>query len=112
MKRNEKLFLEDILESIKNIELFTKGISKDSFIKNKEKQSAIIRQIEIIGEAVKNISEETKKKNSVIEWKKIAGSRDIFVHAYFGVNLDRIWNIIEIDLPKLKKEIEKINVEV
>ncbi|MEK6871712.1 MAG: HepT-like ribonuclease domain-containing protein [Nanoarchaeota archaeon] len=59
MKRDELLFLEDILESITNIEKFSKGLTKDKFIKDKLKQSAIIRQIEVIGEAVKNISDKT-----------------------------------------------------
>lgn len=112
MIRNEMLFLEDILDSISNIEKFSKDLSKEKFLKNELKQSAIIRQIEIIGEAVKNISDKTKDKYPQIEWKKIAGSRDIFIHAYFEVNLERIWDILKKDLPNLKEKILKIKTEV
>ena len=111
MIRNELLFIEDILNSIKNIEDFSRGLTKEEFIKDKLRQSAIIRQIEIIGEAVKNISDKTKKKYPNIEWRKIAGSRDILSHAYLGISMERVWNIIEKDLPKLKKEIEKIKID-
>lgn len=112
MRRNELLFLEDILDSISNIEKFSRGLSKEKFLKNELKQSAIIRQIEIIGEAVKNISDATRKKYPEIEWKKIAGSRDIFIHAYFEVNLERIWDILKKDLPDLKKKILKIKKDL
>lgn len=106
--RDEILFVEDILENIKDIENFSKGLTKEEFGSNKLKQNAIVRSLEIIGEAAKNISERTKTKYSEIQWRKIVGSRDIFIHAYFGVNLDRIWDIIKSDLPTLKKQIQKI----
>ena len=111
MIRDESLFLEDILNSIKNIEDFSRGLDKEGFINDKLKQSAIIRQIEVIGEAVKNISDKTKKKHPEIEWRKIAGTRDIFSHAYFEITLDRVWDILETDLPKLKKDISKIKID-
>ena len=110
MKRNIWLFIEDILNSIKNIGEFSKNLDKDKFSKNNLRQSAIIRQLEIIGEAVKNIPNSFREKYPKIAWKDIAGLRDILSHAYFGVNLDRVWKIIESDLPKLKKEIISINI--
>ena len=111
MIRNELLFINDILESIENIKQFTKEISKKYFIENREKQSAVIREIEIIGEAVKNISGETKMKYPEVEWRKIAGTRDILSHVYFEIVSDRIWDIIKEDLSILKKQIEKIKKE-
>lgn len=108
MKRDIGLFIEDILKSIKNIEEFSKNLDKEKFSKDNLRQSAIIRQLEIIGEAVKNIPDSFREKYPKIAWKDIAGFRDILSHAYFGVNLDRVWNIIESDLPKLKEEINKI----
>lgn len=111
MKRDIGLFIEDIINSIKNIEEFSKNLNKEKFSKNKLRQSAIIRQLEIIGEAVKNVPSAFREKYPQIAWKDIAGFRDILSHAYFGVNLDRVWNIIENDLPKLKEEINKINIE-
>jgi len=102
------VFLEYILESINNIESFSNKLSKEKFLKTRLKQSAIIREFEIVGEAVKNIDEAFRKKYPEIEWKKIAGLRDKLTHHYFGVNLERVWIIIKDDLPILKKEIEKI----
>src|SRR3989338_2643061 len=112
MKREEMLFIKDILESICNIETFSKDLSKTDFLRNRLKQSAIIREFEIVGEAVKNISELTKRKYPKVEWKRIAGARDIFIHSYFIVNLDRVWQIITGDLLKLKTQIEKIKKDL
>jgi uncharacterized protein with HEPN domain len=111
MKRDINLFIQDILESIKDIESFSKGLTKEKFIIDKLKQNAIIRSLEIIGEAAKNVPESFREKYSDIPWRKIAGFRDILSHAYFGVSMDRVWKIIETDLPKLKVEIEKIKVD-
>tara|TARA_Y100000310_G_scaffold189745_1_gene189715 strand:+ start:824 stop:1165 length:342 start_codon:yes stop_codon:yes gene_type:complete len=108
VKRDIILFVEDILECVENIENFTKGISKKKFLEDTEKQYAVVRGINIIGEAVKNIPNSFREKYPQIEWKKIAGSRDVLIHAYFGVNLDKVWNVIREEIPKLKKEIENI----
>ncbi|MDD5651506.1 MAG: DUF86 domain-containing protein [Candidatus Nanoarchaeia archaeon] len=111
MKRDVNLFIEDIIKSIKNIENFTKGINKEKFLKDELRQSAVIRQLEIIGEAAKNVPDSFREKYPKIPWKEISGFRDILSHAYFGVSIERVWNIIEKDLPTLKKEIEKIDIE-
>jgi len=111
MKRDIGLFIEDIINSIKNIEEFSKSLDKEKFSKDNLRQSAIIRQLEIIGEAVKNIPNSFRETYPKIAWKDIAGFRDILSHAYFGVNFDRVWKIIEIDLPKLKEEISKIKID-
>ena len=102
MKRDTSLFIEDILESIKNIESFTKGITEKELSKNIEKQSAIIRQIEIIGEAAKNIPLSIRKKYPDIPWKDIVGMRDVISHGYFKVDLFIVWKVIKEDLPDLK----------
>ncbi len=111
MKRDVNLFINDILESIKDIESFSKGLTRDKFRNDKLKQNAIIRSLEVIGEAVKNIPDSFKDKFPNIPWRKIAGFRDVLSHAYFGVSMDRVWNIVEKDLPKLKKEIIEISSE-
>jgi len=108
MKRNLNLFLEDILDSINLIEKSTKNMSKKEFEENKDIQDATIRRIEIIGEAVKNITLNFKSKYPEVEWKKIAGTRDIFIHAYFKIDLEKIWEVVKKDLFFLKKEIRKI----
>lgn len=111
MKRDVGLFIEDILKSIKNIEDFTKGMNREKFSRNELKQSAVIRQLEIIGEAAKNVPVSFREKYPKIPWKEISGFRDILSHAYFGVNMERVWNIIEKDLFSLKKEIERIDIK-
>lgn len=112
MKRDEMLFIEDILENILLIENSIKNLSKDEFVNDKMIIDATIRRLEVIGEAVKNISEKIKRKYPEIEWRKIAGTRDAIIHAYFNVDLDITWNIIKINLPDLKNKILKIKKEL
>jgi len=108
MSRELLLFIEDILENISNIELFMHGVDKEKFLKNEEKQYAVIRALEIIGEAVKNIPEDFRKKYSTTPWREIAGFRDVLIHSYFGVNLDRVWKIVKDDIPMLRNKILEI----
>lgn len=112
MKRDEMLFIEDILENILLIEDSIKNLSKDEFVNDKMIIDATIRRLEVIGEAVKNISEKIKRKYPEIEWRKIAGTRDAIIHTYFNVDLDITWNIIKINLPDLKNKILKIKKEL
>jgi len=105
MKRNVKLYLQDIWESILAIEEYTQNLSEDRFYSNRQVQDAIIRRLEIIGEAVKNIDDDIRDKYPQIPWKKIAGMRDIIAHEYFGVKLDRVWDVVRKDLPNLKEKI-------
>lgn len=72
------------------------------------KQSAIVREIEIIGKAVKNVPDDFKDKHKEIEWRKIAGMRDIIIHNYFRIDLNAVWNVINKDIPVLKKQMAKI----
>lgn len=108
MKRNMRLYLQDIWESVLAIEEYTKNLSEDGFYSNRQVQDAIVRRLEIIGEAVKNIDEDFREKHPQIPWKKIAGMRDIIAHEYFGVKLDRMWDVVRKDLPELKEKIETI----
>ena len=106
MKKDPKIFLEHILDSIGAIEEYTKNIGEDEFCAARKTVDAVVRNIEIIGEAVKNLSTGFKNKAPHIPWKKIAGMRDNLIHEYFGVNKSLVWEVVKKDLPELKKEIE------
>ena len=112
MKKEIRIFIEDILESIERIEEHTKGVNKDNFLEDVKTQDAVMKRLEIIGEAVKNIPTDFRKKYPDIPWKKIAGMRDILIHEYFGVNFKRVWGVVEKDLPGLKDKISKIWREI
>ena len=101
------MFLDDILESISAIKEFSKNITIEELSNNRMKKDAIVRELEIIGEASKNISDSIKD-NSDIEWSKIIGVRNIIIHRYFRIDLNAVLNIINHDIPKLEKDILNI----
>ena len=107
-KRGDKEFLLDIIEAIKRIELYTKELSYQDFLQKIETQDAVVRNFEIIGEAVKNISKNLKTKYNNLQWKEIAGMRGKVIHFYFGVNWDIVWKAAKNSLPQLKEKIEGI----
>jgi len=107
MKR-DKPYLQHILDAISDIKKFTENTSRELFFKNKEKQYAVIRALEIIGEATKNLSIELKENYPEIPWKTIAGMRDKLIHQYFGIKLERVWMVIQEELPGLKKQISTL----
>ena len=112
MKREVILFIDDILISMNDIEDFSKKMSKEKLLNDKLHQSAIVRQIEIIGEAVKNLPNSFREKYPDVPWAKMAGMRDVIIHSYFSVDLGTVWKVIKDDLPVLKKQILKIKKEL
>ena len=111
-KRSDINLLEDILICMEKIHTYIDGLTYDQFENDSKTQDAIIRNIEVIGEAVKQLSDAIRTKQPTIPWKEIAGTRDRLIHGYFGVNIDIIWEIATIDIPKLKAEIEEIKNEI
>jgi uncharacterized protein with HEPN domain len=99
MRKNQKILLSDIFGCIVLIEKYIGGLSKEEFLANSQAQDAILRRLEIIGEAAKKIPDDFKKDHSDIPWKNICGMRDIIVHDYFGINLERAWNTVKKDRP-------------
>jgi len=109
MQREYKLYIEDILKSIESIEDYTKNFTYDNFARNKLVVDGVVRNLEIIGEAVKEIPVETRKRYNEIDWKKVIGLRDVITHRYFGVDTDIIWDIVKNKIPDLKLCIVKIS---
>ncbi|MEK9180629.1 MAG: DUF86 domain-containing protein [Patescibacteria group bacterium] len=108
MKKDVKVYFQDILDSISKIEEYTNGVSFKDFENNSEHQDACIRRLEIIGEAVKKLPDNIKGKSPNIPWKQIAGTRDVLIHEYAGVALERVWKVITDDLQPLKNAVLKI----
>jgi uncharacterized protein with HEPN domain len=112
MKKDPEVFIEHILESIELIENYTANKTISDFIESVQLQDSIIRRIEIIGEAVKNLPAEVKSNYPDVPWKKIAGMRDVLIHEYFGIDLELTWQVVQKDIPDLKRENLKIKQDL
>jgi len=108
MPRDYKLYLEDILVAIERINSYTQSIDFNTFQGDTQKVDAVLYNLEVIGEAAKNVPMDLRSAYSGIEWRKIVGLRDIIVHEYFGVSLEIVWDIIQNKLPGLHKLIKKM----
>jgi len=108
MPKNFRVYFEDMLNAITNIEEYVGNMGFEEFRKNKLVRDAVIRNLEVIGEAAKNIPKEIKEEHSEIKWREIAGLRDILIHKYFEVNIRILWDIIEDKLPDLKKKVTRV----
>jgi uncharacterized protein with HEPN domain len=107
----DKVYLKDILDAISDIEVFIGNINEAEFYKNKEKKYAVVRALEIIGEAAKNLSKELRVKHKEIPWKEIAGMRDKLIHWYFGIKWELVWETVKNKIPELKSQLLKISAE-
>ncbi len=105
-RRNHKLLVEDIVDAMDKIERYIKDLTYETFVKNDMAMDAVVRNLEIIGEASKNLPEDVRAKYPDIPWKRMIGLRNIAVHEYFGVDLSIIWEIITKNLPETKPNIE------
>jgi uncharacterized protein with HEPN domain len=112
MKKDPLIFIGHVLECIDLIEKYTEGRTEGQFLEDYQLQDSVIRRIEIIGEAVKNIPDEIKSKYTDIEWKKIAGMRDVVVHDYLGIDMEMTWKVVIDDIPQLKKKILKLKEDL
>jgi len=108
MPRDYRVYLEDIVEAIRKIQFFTSDLSLQTFSSDVKTFDAVIRNLEIIGEAIKRVPEDVRSKYPDVEWRKIAGLRDILAHEYFGVDKEIIWDVIHSKLPVLEIQIKQM----
>ena len=106
--RTDRDFLGDIQEAIRRIMEYTSEMTYEAFVNDTKTQDAVVRNLEVIGEATKNLSTKLRKRYPDLPWKNMAGVRDRLIHHYFGVNLDIVWQIVEAELPKVRAQLEKI----
>jgi len=105
--KDDKLYLIHVSECIDRIESYVSA-GRDPFFKSRMEQDAVVRNFEIMGEAVKNMSDKFKQSHPEIPWKRVAGFRDILIHDYMGVDVNEVWKIVERDLPILKSQISQL----
>ena len=108
MSRDYKVYLEDILSAIDKIAEFTAGLSPQQFAEDAKTFDAVVRNLEIIGEAVKQVPENVRLEAPDLPWRKIAGLRDILIHRYFGIDATIVWDIVKNKLPGLRQAVQRI----
>ena len=108
MKRDIALYIKDILKNMDKAGRFIKDITYEDFASDEKTNYAVVRCVEIIGEAAKNIPENIRRKYPDIPWKKMAGMRDKISHFYFGIDMKKVWLAVKRDIPKIKPQIRKI----
>lgn len=108
MKKDDTVYLQHILDAIEQIEEYLKGVSVKRFLQTRLLQDGVVRQLEIIGEASRNLADEFRQTHPEVPWGEIVGLRNRIIHAYFNVNLQIVWEIVQNDLPPLKQQVERI----
>lgn len=112
MSREIRLYLEDILEAISYLRMFTKGITFNEFHNDVRTQHACVRNLEVIGEAARHVPEEMRVKHGEVEWRKIAGLRNILAHEYFGIDIEIVWDILDNKLDSLDSTVRFMLTQV
>jgi uncharacterized protein with HEPN domain len=108
MPRDSSAYFDDILDAIGAIREYTRELNQERFGRDRKTVDAVVRNLEVIGEAVKQLPADVRSAHPDVEWQKIAGLRDILIHAYFGVDLDIVWDVVSNKLPALETRIRSI----
>lgn len=108
MPRDYRVFLDDILEAVRKVREYTEGLSYEQFSADQKTVHAVVWNLQIIGEATKNLPREIRSRYPDLPWRDMAGLRDVIVHQYFGIKLDVIWKIIRNDVPLLESRIRGV----
>ena len=106
--KDDKLYLIHIGECIDRIESYTQGMTKEAFLASSLVQDAVVRNLQTLAESTQRLSERAKESRPEIEWYKIAGFRNVLVHDYLAVDVEKVWNIVQSDLPLLKSAIREM----
>ena len=107
-KRDVRLFLRDMLEAIEKIERYTEGLTLEALWENDLVADAVVRNLEIIGEAARHVPMEVREQLPEINWRQIVAFRNVVIHEYFAVDLDIVWTVVEHHLPRLREALRKI----
>ncbi|MFQ5814011.1 MAG: DUF86 domain-containing protein [Anaerolineae bacterium] len=107
MKKDNTVYLRHIRDAIQRVERHLAGVSWEQFLRNELVQDAVVRQLEIIGEATRNLSDDFRRGHPEVAWRQIIGMRNRLIHAYFKVDLGIVWEITHVDLPLLKEQVER-----
>jgi uncharacterized protein with HEPN domain len=106
--KDDRLYLIHISECIARIKSYVQGMDKAAFVASSLVQDAVVRNLQVMAESTQRLSEGAKQAHPHVEWYKIAGLRNVLVHDYLGVDVEKVWNIIEEDLPPLKKVVRQM----
>ena len=110
--RRDPDYLEDILEAVQRILTYSQDLHHEDFLKDQKTQDAVIRNLEVIGEATKNISANLKQQYPQLPWREMAAVRDRLIHHYFGVNIEIVWEIVQQDLPQILPQLVQLLSEI
>lgn len=112
MPRDFRVYLEDILAAIRKATSYTSGLTQAQFLEDDKTFDAVVRNLEVIGEAAKHLPDETRGVTPDVDWKKIAGLRDILIHEYFGIDGEIVWDIVQHKLPPLETAVKRMLNEI